>query len=151
MLDGSALLGFQHLVSPIKKVGGPQNPSMGCLPLPRHVSELLGRVNEASKMAPSFLHVARQMLQREQISPQSQKAYLDRLSSISRYDRAFRKLYALCCLNGINLEQANVMEVADQIVQLNQLSPAEARNAYSACLWLPRLAGLRFNVVIKKM
>ena len=90
------------------------------------------------------------MLQREQIPVEVQETVLAKLGHCQRYDSAFRKLYALCAINGIHPESASIMDIAGQLVQLCELSPSDARNAYSACLVLPGMAPLRFNVLLQK-
>ena len=150
LLDSGALLGFKCMVSPTKENAGPRGPSLGGTPLHGNVSELHGRINACAKMAPSFLSIVRTLLQREQISLEAQNTYVAQLGNPVRYDWAFRKLYALCQINGINPETASIMEIAGQISQLNALSPSDARNAYSACLALPGMAPLRFNVLLQK-
>ena len=150
VLDGCALLGFNVLVSPTKEACHSQNSSLGCTALSRDVSELCRRINEGAKVAPSLLFVVREMLQREQVPPQSQNLYLARIKNCARYDLAFRKLYALCCINKLDPKDATVLQIAAQIAHLCEVSTADARNAYSACLLLPGMQGLRFNVLLQK-
>ena len=47
------------------------------------------------------------------------------------------------------METASLWEIASHIVQLNTKSVHEARNAYSALLWVPGLDQLRFPPVLK--
>jgi len=150
VLDGCPLLGFKHLVSPVAQANRPSHSNLGCATISRNVSELHRAVYEGAKVAPSFLSTFRKILQREQMPLQVQNSLLAKMSSTERYDAAFRKLYALCTINGIHPEEASVMEIAGQIVQLCDLSQADARNAYSACLLLPGLNALRCNVLLQK-
>ena len=46
--------------------------------------------------------------------------------------------------------KATVPEIADVLTQLTALSPSHGRNTYSACLLLPGLQSLRFNVLMMR-
>ena len=63
---------------------------------------------------------------------------------------AFRKSWALSTIHGLNPEVASVQEIASQILLLNDISPSEARNAYSACLLLPGFSSLKFSPLLQK-
>ena len=150
LLDSGALLGFKLMVSPTQEAHSPQKSFVDSATFPGHVSELLCRVNAQAQMAPSFLSTIRKMLQREQISVQAQETYLAKLGDCRRYDSAFKKLWALCQINGVHPENASTNDVAEQILLLYDFSPSDARNAYSACLMLPGFSSLRFSFLLQK-
>ena len=52
---------------------------------------------------------------------------------------------------GKNPFVVTVQEVAEGLLKLNSFSPAEARNAYSGCLLVPGLGGLRFSPLLAQI
>jgi hypothetical protein len=71
--------------------------------------------------------------------------YLGKLTSVTRYDKPFRVVWAMLLDKGIQPQTANVAEVVSVLLQLHSMSPAQARNAYSGLVLFPHLQALRFH------
>jgi hypothetical protein len=95
-------------------------------------------------MAPSLHSVIRKTLEAKQISAEDIDSYLKDLKSIQRYDSAFKTLWAICFEKRLPLDTITIYQLASQILYLNQFSPSQARNAYSAMLLIPGWDQLRF-------
>ena len=100
LFNGVPLLGFRTLVAPINKVGFTKNTGPCDTPLSRNVHKLSTSIYASAKMAPSLGFVIRSILEKQQISPQNIENYLEKVTSISRYDSAFRLLWAILAQGG---------------------------------------------------
>ena len=112
------------------------------------VFELPRGIHAQAKMAPSLHSVVRGLLERDEVPPAVATAHLRRLSALPRYDSAFRLLWALLQEGGLP-PQASLGQVAAAIVQLHQVSPSQARNAYSAMLLIPGYSQLKFSSLLQ--
>ena len=99
-------------------------------------------------MAPALRDVIREVLERKQISAQAISIYLKQCRSLPRYDSAFKVLWALCAKEKISPVSASIEQIASQLVKLSAVSPAQARNAYSAVLLIPGFDQLRFCTML---
>ena len=138
------LLGFCHMVAPINQTAHAQNTSFSGTSFSGNVSKLPGAVYATSQVAPSLHFVVRKMLEEQQASPEAIQSFLDRSKSLPRYDGAFRTLWGLLKVDGIDPLHASLTQVASAIVRLHSFSKAQARNAYSAMLLVPGFSQLRF-------
>jgi hypothetical protein len=141
---GSPLLGFSHLVAPINKNEGPQLQNAPDSPLQGTIRELLGRKNASPPVGTSLHSLLRQILERRQVQSSTVSDFFARNPSISRYESAFRLLWEVLKLQGVDPPSASLEQVADSIIQIFKISPSQARNAYSAMLLIPGWGNLRF-------
>ena len=109
------------------------------------ISRLPGVQDASYKMAPSLSDCVRQSMERKQISVENLSLHLKKVQGSERYNRAFKILWAFMQENKVHPLQATLDEVALFLVRMAKISKHEARNAYSACLFIPELEGLRFN------
>ena len=70
-------------------------------------------------------------------------------SSIRRYCGAFCLFWALARLRGFDVVNTSLSDVDGLPLELHHTSPSQARNAYSACLPVPQLQGLKFSILLK--
>ena len=70
-------------------------------------------------------------------------------SSIKRYCGVFRLFWALAQLRGFDVVNTSISDVDGLPLELHHTSPSQARNAYSACLPVPQLQGLKFSILLK--
>ena len=149
LLDGGASLGWDCVVAPVNSLahtglpGDPGTPEVGIVP------KLPGRNDASYKMAPSLSDAIRRALQGKQVSPENITLHLNSLSSLPRYDHAFRHLWCFCHMQGADPLALSLEEVAGWLLRMAQHWPHEARNAYSALLLIPGWQQLRFSPLIK--
>jgi hypothetical protein len=147
----SSLLGFRNVVAPFGKNAMPGDGGGGGTPLSRNVHQLPGEVYAASKVAPSLLCVIRSALESQQISGEDITTFLSINKSLHRYDSAFRLFCGVCTVRGLNPLTATLHQLASQLLYLHNLSSAQARNAYSALLFIPGLQQLRFHPLLTQV
>ena len=138
---GGPLLGFECVVAPINKDENSKHPLHKDKSLPRDVQQLLGGKNATPQVAPSLSTVCRKILEGRKVQDKSITDFLDKNPSLKRYNSAFTILWSLLENSGINPPEASADQLADKIVEIFRVSPAQARNAYSACLILPGVGG----------
>jgi hypothetical protein len=146
---GDSHVGFKCLVAPVNqnvqtRVQDVNNPTNR-----RNVQRLLGGLNAKAKMAPSLHCCFRFLLEQQQMSPGDVQAVLDQQTNLARYDRAFRKLYAILENKGLEPLQAAAGDIVSSLMHLNKLSPSEARNAFAAMSLLPGFHHLSFHPLLK--
>ena len=90
-------------------------------------------------------------MERDQIQIHTLQAHLDRVKNLPRYDSAFKLLWGLCQAQNLDPSILSCDDVATQLLLLHEMSPSQARNAYSAMLHLPGFSSLQFNVLLKKV
>ena len=144
VFDGGALLGFSHMVAPLNKNEGPPLQMSQDTPLQRFIRELLGGRDATPQVGPDLHTLLRQILESRKVQSSTIDDFFARNPSISRYDSAFRLLWAVLQQQKIDPPQASLEEVADAIIQIFRVSPSQARNAYSGALLIPTLSQLRF-------
>ena len=132
------------MVAPLSSIAGAENSGLCNPTFRRHVFRLPEHLDAQAKMAPSLRDAIRGVLQDKQIPPEAINIYLTKNASITRYDSAFKILWALCRDKGFDLKTASWHQIAAEIIYLNSLSPAQARNAYSALLLIPGFDQIRF-------
>ena len=146
--DGSPLLGFCHMVAPINKVEGTKGALSQGEPLPGDVHQLLGGENAPPSVAPALPDLLRQILEGRQIKASTINSFLTKNKSLKRYSSSFRLLWNVLVQGGVHPPRASEDQIADAVVQIFAVSPAQARNAYSAVLLIPGLGGLRFHPLL---
>ena len=99
--DGSPAVGWECLVAPVNSVACQGDPCLSRQPPMGDVPKLPGRGDAAYEMAPTLPSVIRGALQRKQVPPENIDLYLSGAKNISRYDGAFRKLWAFCSIGGV--------------------------------------------------
>ena len=101
-------------------------------------------------VAPLLSDLLRQILEGKQVQNSSIDDFLNKNPSLRRYQSGFSLLWSILEKEGIHPPEASVEKIADAIIQLFKLSPAQARNAYSGVLLLPGVgANLRFHPLLK--
>ena len=110
----------------------------------RFIRELLGRKDAPSQVGPSLHTLLQQVWSERKVQDATVQDFLQRNPSVHRYESAFRLLWGVLKFQGINPPHASLEEVADSVIQIFQVSPAQARNAYSGALLIPSLSQLRF-------
>ena len=131
--DDCTLLGFHCVVAPINKDENSRDPL--------HKKILTRGKKATSALAPSLPSVCRQILEGREIEDKSIGDFLAKNPSLRRYDSAFKILWAVLEKRRINPPEATADQLADGIIEIFQISPAQARNAYSACQLLPGVGG----------
>ena len=92
------------------------NPSGSGSALPGHVSRLPREIHERPKMAPSLHSALRAALEGKQVPVEDFDAFFPRQKSLLRYDFAFRILWAVCQLKGLDLLRASLHQIASRTV-----------------------------------
>ena len=140
----STPVGWCTLVAPTSKAlrdfssPGKGTSQVGAFP------KLPGGVHAAYTVAPPLCSALRTALAGKQVSIENIEKYIRNLGSLSRYDRAFRILWAFCKTKNKDPLLMSLEDIAMEIMNLNKHTSAEARHAYSALLLLPQFGGLRF-------
>ena len=132
------------MVAPTSKTAVPPNTEFFDKPLLGNVQKLPGAINATSKVAPPLHSVIRKTLEAKQIKAEDIDNFLKENKSISRYDTAFRLLWAVCFERNITMDTMSIYQMASQILYLHKFSPSQARNAYSAMLLIPGWDQLKF-------
>ena len=136
------------VVSPINKNEGPGHQSPGDKTVPGLIFQLLGG-DATPQVATNLPALLRQILKGRLIQSSTINDFLQRNPSIKRYESAFKLLWCLLIKGKIRPEEATADEIADAIIQIFKVSPAQARNAYSVVLLLPGVGGgLRFHPLL---
>ena len=91
------------------------------------------------------------LLEQQKISQSSIISYMKGLSSLSRYESAFKKLLFVLQLQGVDLKEATVVQIAEALLLIADCSLADARCAYSAALLLPGFSALRFCPLLSQV
>ena len=145
-------VGWCTMVAPTSEAALSAQSSHCKPPLSGNVSELFRKVHAGAKMAPPLHLAIRQAFQAQKISHEDIMPFLKRHeSTLHRYSSALVKLWFLCDLRGISPFEANLPQIAAQLAALHELSPADARNAYSALLLLPQFEQLRFSPLLTSL
>ena len=131
------LLGFSCMVAPTSKNASPWNTGPGDPLLPWNVLRLFWGANASHQVAPSLHSFARKILEAKEMHPEQIDLFLKSCGDISRYDRAFRRFYMFCQLQGVCLDESSVFEVAGLLISYHACNKNEARNAYSGLVLLP--------------
>jgi hypothetical protein len=148
-LHGSRpLLGFCNLVAPTSETARASESVSGHSTFSRDVSKLLGATHATPKVAPPLHNIIRSLLQRRQVSDEGIQAYLSKCKALPRYDNAFNALWHRCSQHNVVLLDASLDVIASELLLLHQVSPPQARHAYSALLWLPGFDQLRFSPLL---
>jgi hypothetical protein len=100
-------------------------------------------------LAPSLFDVVRTVLERKQISPEGVTLYLRKISHLKQYDKAFKKLWTMLFHKGLDPATASLEDISALLLELNELSTTDARNAYAACLIIPGFEHLRFSPLLR--
>jgi hypothetical protein len=90
-------------------------------------------------------------LEQQQIGDQEILLAIKNLGNVSRYDRAFKKLYVILKERHGEPLRAKIVEVATAILLLSEISVADARNAYSAICLLPGFEHVKFSPLLKNL
>ena len=149
MLDSSSLLGWKCMVAATSTAARAAFPNHFGPTKVGSFHKLPGPADASYKMAPPLRHVIRQALLRKKVSNAHITLYLKKCKSLTRYDRAFRILWALNWEKWKDPNDLSVHEVAGQIRHLCSICASEARHAYSALLLVPGFEGLRFRTLLK--
>jgi hypothetical protein len=146
---GVSYVGFKSMVAPVNQNVQAKNKAFGHPSEGGNVSELLGRINASSKMAPGFSDCFRFLLEQQQIDHKEINLALKNLGNVSRYEKPFKKLFAVLQEKHVHPLKAKIVDVATGLLLLSEISVAEARNAYAAVCLLPGFEGIRFSPVLK--
>ena len=149
MFNSGSILGWDIMVAPINSPASQGVPSRADQSEMGDFPELPGAQHATYQMAPPLCSVIREALQRKEVSAENITSYLKNCSSLPRYDRAFRTLWAFCTLGGCDPLNMSNSEVAGWLHKLAVRKPAEARNAFAALLLIPGLESLRFSPLLK--
>ena len=84
----------------------------------------------------------------KQISAEAIQSFLEQNKSMGRNDPSFRKLWVLIKSQGVVAQYATLSQVASAIITLHQISPSQAKNAYSGMLLVPGFSALRFEPLL---
>ena len=144
IFDGSALLGFRHVVAPVNKAEGATHQMSQDSTLQGLIRKLLGPGNAPPQVGPDLHSLLRQILQSRKVQSSTVNDFFARNPSIKRYNTAFKVLWTVLQEQNIAPESASLEQVADAIIQIFQVSPSQARNAYSGVLLIPGFSQLRF-------
>ena len=149
MSHGHTLLGWKCMVAPTNKTALEGYTSPNSETKVGTFSRLPGPKDASYQMAPPLPDIIRQSMERKQVSSENIRIHLTRIKSLQRYDQAFRKLWAFMVENGTSPLNCPMEEVAIFITRMASLSLHEARNAYSACIFIPELDSLRFSKTLQ--
>jgi hypothetical protein len=151
MFNGGALLGWQCMVAPTSKAALQVDPDNKNSPPVGTISELPRGGHAPHPLAPSLFDVVRTVLERKQISPEGVTLYLRKISHLKQYDKAFKKLWTMLFHKGLDPANAALEDISASLLELNELSQTDARNAYAACLIIPGLEHLRFSPLLRHL
>ena len=143
-------MGWDTVVAPLNSASHQGDPHGFDRPPLGDVPKLPGRGDASYEMAPSLPAIIRQTLQGREVSPENIDLYLSKQKNLGRYDRAFRKLWAFCTMQGGDPTSMSCDEVAGWLLRLNEFHPHEARNAYAGLILVPGWEGLRFSQIVKE-
>ena len=149
MSHGHTLLGWKCMVAPTNKTALEGYTSPNSETKVGTFSRLPGPKDAPYQRAPPLPDIIRQSMERKQVSSENIRIHLTRIKSLQRYDQAFRKLWAFMVENGTSPLNCPMEEVAIFITRMASLSLHEARNAYSACIFIPELDSLRFSKTLQ--
>ena len=145
VFDDCTLLGWDNVVAPINSVAREKDPhNFSAAPM-GHVLQLPGGVNAPHQMAPTLSSLIRQGLQRKEIPNENINAYMNKLNTLSRYEKAFQRLWYFCISEGGTPQSMTVDEAASWLVRFTDVDPHGARNAYSGMLLIPGWEALGFS------
>jgi hypothetical protein len=100
-------------------------------------------------VAPPLPDLLRKILEGRKIQNKTIDHFLSRNKSLKRYSSSFKLLWETLVLGGIDPPQATSDQIVDSIIQIFQISPSQARNAYSAVLLIPGVGeGVRFHPLL---
>ena len=102
-------------------------------------------------MAPDLHNIIMEGLQAKQVSPEAANTYLKSLKSLPRYDRAFKLFWAFCSIKKVQATSATLTEIASLLLQFDQVCPSHGRHAYASLLWVPGLAQLQFEPLLRQI
>ena len=94
---------------------------------------------------PSLCSIIRGVLEAKQVQTQAIQIYLDSIKSIKRYDNSFGLFWAFCKFANLQINTANLEQVAGALLEFNKFERHHARNAYAAVLLIPGMEHLRFS------
>ena len=100
LFDGVAPLGWDFMVAPVSETAHPGDTSDFSAPEVGTFPKLRGGDDAPYQMAPSLSSVIGEALQGKQVSVENIQLYLKKQKNLSRYDRAFRRLWAFCVQGG---------------------------------------------------
>ena len=140
-----SLLGFSKVVAPINKTSCSKKYVLSHFAFSRHVPKLLGTPNGGHQVAPPLHLVVRQLLEKQEMSPESINHYMEKITSWARYQSAFQLLWDQLAPLQLPFAQLSLPQVANAVIAINRISPAQARNAYAAALLIPGWSQLRFE------
>jgi hypothetical protein len=139
------------MVAPINQNVKARDKDVNHPPQGGDVQELLGRINASTTLAPGLHHCFRFLLEQQQIGDQEISFALKNLGNVSRYDRAFKKLYVILQEKHGEPLREKIMDVATAILLLSEISVTDARNAYSAVCLLPGFEHVKFSPLLKNL
>jgi hypothetical protein len=142
-------VGFKCMVAPINQNVQTKDKNVGHPPRGGDVHQLLGRINACSPLAPGLHDCLRFLLEQQQIGDQEILLAIKNMGNVSRYDRAFKKLYVILKEKHGEPLKARIVEVATAILLLSEISMSDARNAYSAVCLLPGFEHVKFSPILK--
>ena len=144
-----ALLGFSTMVSPVAKNAKAKFPGLFDSPISGPLHQLPGAVYASAKVA-SPLHMAfRSLLEKKEVPSPQIEHLVASLKGISRYDSAFKLLWATCQFHGLDPLSITTLQLASKIAFLARISLSQARNAYSAVLLLGEWPTLPLSPVLR--
>ena len=146
VLDGGAL-------------GPPTNASLrAAFPAAPHapsggdVFELLRKANEETANTIPLRDALWEVLQRQKYVPAAITAFFDSIAkSLKRCNNAFKRIFALAGVAGVDFEDTPIPQVVSLLSILNSASESQARNAYSAPCLFPHLYTLKFDPTARTM
>ena len=144
LFNGLPLLGFSTMVAPINQAGLHKNKGPHNTTFSRDVHQLSKQINASAQMAPNLSFVIRSILEKQQVASETIASYLGKITSLDRYNHAFKQLWAILTLKNIDPIKASIQDVSSAIIQLTSISKPQARNAYTAMLYIPGFSNLRF-------
>ena len=95
-------------------------------------------------MAPTIHSALRTVLQEQQMSPEALDSYMSSLKSLDKYNKPFQMIWALSEDKNIHPIQATITQIVSAIIELENFSTAQARNAYSGLICFPQFQQLKF-------
>ena len=144
LFDDHSLVGFNVLVPRNREDASTQKSGVHCPSVSRDVPRLLGTPHGPSPLAPPLHHFVREALEAKQVSPSAIESFLATRPSLVTYDLPFRVLWTMCQREEVSLLSSPIVRVASVLIKLHNVSPSQARQAYSALLMVPGLDQLRF-------
>ena len=151
MLNNNPILGFKCMVAPTNENAKKGVSSTLNTPISWDVQKLLGRINASTPLAPSLHSIIRKGMESKQIPPKTVDTYLKSLTSIARYDRAFKLFWAFAKEKDISATEATLDQVAGLLLDFDKLMPSQARHAYASLILIPGLGQLAFNPLLRQV